>query len=72
MHVEIEQRALLLTLGRVLPAKADDLPDDLRVEAAGLRLSVYVADVVGDSLLLFVEPLNAFDEALQFLARYAA
>ena len=51
----------------VLLAQAHDRAQRLHVVAVALGLGVDVADVVGDRLLLFLEPLDALDEGLELI-----
>ena len=58
---------MLLPLLGVLLAQADHGAESLDVEAVALRLGIDVADVVGDGLLLLLEPLDTLDEGLQLV-----
>src|SRR4051794_13832162 len=64
LHIELEDRLLLLALGIILLAQGDDLADRLGVEAGALGFGVDFLDVAGDARLLFFEALDALDERL--------
>src|SRR6185437_6861750 len=65
--VGIEQRVLLVAVGRVHLPQRNDLPHGLDVVADALGLAVDVLDVAADGAALFLELLDALDEALQAL-----
>ena len=67
MQVEVEQRLLLLPLGDVLLAEPDDRAERLGVEAVALGLGVDFLDVVGERLLLLLEPLDALDDGSELV-----
>src|SRR3546814_9060029 len=48
-------------------AQANDLAHDLGVITLRLRFAVNVADIVADTLFLFLQPLDALDEKAQLL-----
>src|SRR3546814_8985796 len=63
IHVE-DRFHFLAVVDRHLP-QAHDLPHDLWVVTLRLGLVVNVADIVGDTLFLFLQPLAALDEKAQ-------
>lgn len=63
---------LLFHLGRLLLAKADDLADDLHIEAGGFRLGIDVLDVFAERLALFFKPLDALHDGAQAIGGDAA
>src|SRR5579871_467392 len=67
VQIGLQDSFLLLALVDVLLAQAHDGAQRLDVVAVDLGLAVDVADVVGDRLLLFFEPLDAFDEGLELV-----
>src|SRR5208282_3632027 len=70
--VDVEERLLLLALGAVQLAQADDLAQHPEIEAAALGLGVDVADIVRERLLLILQPLDPLDQRAQLLGRNAA
>jgi hypothetical protein len=62
MHVDLEQRLLLLAVGRALLAQPDDLAQHLDVEAERLGLGELVADVLGERLLVLLQALDLLDD----------
>jgi hypothetical protein len=64
-EIEVGQRLLLVALGLVLLAQADDLAEDLDVEAFALGLVEDALHVGGDRGLVLLQALDALDEALQ-------
>ena len=69
MHVDGEDRLLLLPVGGALLAQGDDLAQRLGVEPDRLGLQVLVADVAGERLLLLLQPLDLLDQLAQLLLR---
>src|SRR5690349_3124269 len=67
--VGVEQRVLLVAVGRVHLPERNDLPHGLDVVADALGLAVDVLDVASDGAALFLELLDPLDEALQALGR---
>src|SRR5579859_1634079 len=67
VQIGFQNRFLLLALVDVLLAQAHHGAQRLDVVAVDLGLAVDVADVVGDRLLLFFEPLDAFDEGFELV-----
>src|SRR5262245_61910957 len=70
--VDLEQGFLLLAVGGVHFAQADDLAHHLAVEASALGLGIDLADVRGEARLLLLQPLDALDERAQPIRRDAA
>ena len=64
-EIKVEDRLLLHPLVAVLFADRHDLAHDFHIEAVGLGLAVDVLDVVGQRLLLLLEPLDPLDEGAQ-------
>src|SRR6266540_5502135 len=71
MHISLEDRLLLLALVGVLLAQPHDRAQSLDVEAVRLGFGIDVADIVGDGLLLFLEPLDALHEGFEVILRKA-
>src|SRR5712691_8858888 len=69
MQIGLEDRLVLLALIGVLLAHPHDRAQRLDVETVRLGLGIDIANVVGDGLLLFFEPFDAFDEGLQVILR---
>src|SRR5208282_6049024 len=67
VQVGLENGLLLLALVDVLLAQPHHSAQRLDVETVALGLGKDVANVVGDRLLLFFEPLDAFDERLELI-----
>src|SRR5262245_24143020 len=67
MHVGRHDRLGFLSLIDVLLAQPHDLTQRLDVEARALGLGVDVADIFGNRLLLFFQPLDALDEGLELV-----
>jgi hypothetical protein len=63
--IDVEQGFLLLDLGRLLLADADELADHLHVETRTFCLGVDVLDVAAQRLTLLLQPLDALDQAAQ-------
>src|SRR5215471_2426955 len=70
--VDVEQRLLLLAVGRIHFSQPYDLPHDLGVEAAALGLGIDLADVGRQARPLLLEPLDTLEERAQPLARHSA
>src|SRR4029453_12494791 len=70
--VDLEQRLLLLAVGRIHFAQAHDLAHHLGVEAGALGFGIDLADVGGEPPLLLPQPLDALDERAQPIRRDAA
>jgi len=58
---------LLLALVGILFAQTHDGAQRLDVKSVALALCIDVADVVGDCLLLLLEPLDALDDGLELV-----
>ncbi len=71
VHVGFDDGLVLAALIDILLAQPHDDPQRLHVEAVALGLGVDVLDVVGDRLLLFLQPLHALDEGLELVLRKA-
>ena len=67
VQVGFQDRLLLLALVDVLLAQPHHGAQRLDVEAVAFGLGIDVADVVGDRLLFFFEPLDALDEGLELI-----
>ena len=67
VQIGVQDQLVLLPLLGVLLAQADHGAQRLDVEAVALRFGIDVADVVGDGLLLFLQPLDPLDEGLQLV-----
>src|SRR5262245_19701648 len=67
LHIGLQDGFLFLTLVRILLAVANDGSQCLDVETIALGLAVNILDVVRDRLLLFFEPLDAFDDRLELI-----
>src|SRR4051794_6990655 len=67
LHIRLENRLGLGALVRVLLAHAHDGAQRLDVVAVALGLGEDVADVVGDRLLFFLQPLDALDDGLELV-----
>src|SRR5690242_14489320 len=67
LHVGLENGLGLGALIGVLLAQANDLAQRLDVEPVALAFGIDVADVVGDGLLLFFQPLDTLDDGLQLI-----
>ena len=67
MQVGLQNGLLLLALVDVLLAQPHHDAQRLDVEAVALGLGIDVADVVGDRLLLFFEPLDPLDDGLELI-----
>src|SRR5688572_29459693 len=65
--VGVEQSLGLLADMALHLAEPDDGPHRLRVIAPRLGFGVDVLDVIGDRLLLFLEPFDPFDQQPQFV-----
>src|SRR3979409_2424684 len=63
VDVGLENRLVFHALVLVLLAQTHDRTQRLHVVAVALGLAVDVADVVGDRLFLFLEPLDALAAA---------
>src|SRR3546814_16016177 len=63
--IHVEDRFHLLAIMHRHFAQAHDLAHDLGVITLRLRFAVNVADIVADTLFLFVQPLAALDEQAQ-------
>src|SRR5262249_35043583 len=70
--VDLQEGFLLLAVGGGPSAQAGDLAHNPGVEAAALGLGIDLADVGGETRLLFLEPLDALDERTQAIRRDAA
>ena len=67
MHVEVEERFLLLAFGRILLPQPHHRADDLGIVAVRLGLRVDILDVVGDRLLFFLELLDPLDDGTELV-----
>jgi hypothetical protein len=67
MHIGFQNRLVLLALVDILLSQPHDRAQRLDVEAGALGFRIDVTDVVGERLLLFLEPLDAFDEGLELI-----
>src|SRR6266446_9050928 len=67
LHIGFENGLLLGALVGVLLAQTHDRAQRLDVEAVALGLGVDVADIVGDDLLLLLQPLDALDAGLELI-----
>jgi len=67
VHVCVQQRFSLGPRLRIHLAQADRLAHRSDVKAGRLRFAEYFLDVLGETLLLLLEPLDALDEADQLL-----
>src|ERR1700674_2396233 len=67
LHVGFENGLLLGALVGVLLAQTHDRAQRLDVEAVALGLGVDVANVVGDGLLLLLQPLDTLDDGLELI-----
>jgi hypothetical protein len=71
VHVGLDDRLLFAPLVGVLLAQPHDDTERLDVETVALGLGIDVADIVGDRLLLFFQPLHALDKGLELVLRKA-
>ena len=67
MHVEVEQRFLLGPLRLIHLPEPHDRAQRLGVEAVGLGLGVDFLDVIGERLLLFLQPFDALDDGAELI-----
>src|SRR5262249_27165315 len=67
VHVGLEHRLVFHPLVLVLLAQAHHGTHGLHVVAVALGLGIDVADIVGNRLLLLLEPLDALDESLELI-----
>jgi hypothetical protein len=67
LHIGLQDGLLFLALVGILLAQAPDGAQCLHVEAIALALGIDVADIVGDRLLLFFQPLDALDDRLELI-----
>jgi uncharacterized protein YcbK (DUF882 family) len=67
LQVGFENCLVLPALVGVLLAHADDGAQRLDLVAVALRFRIHIADVVGDRLLLFLQPLDPFDDGLELV-----
>src|SRR3954463_16547569 len=67
MQIGLNQRLLLLALVDVLLAHAHDRTQRLHVEPRPFGLSIDIADVVAERLLLLLQPLDPLDEGLELI-----
>src|SRR6266536_2545829 len=67
LHIGFQNRLGFGALVGILLAQAHDGAQRLDVETVALAFGVDVADVVGDGLLLFLQPLDALDDSLELV-----
>src|SRR5215469_9803422 len=67
LHVDVEERLLLLAVGGIHAAQAHDLAHDLGFVAGRLRFGIDFADIAGKRGALFFQPLDPLDEGFQSL-----
>ena len=67
VHVEIQQGVLFLQFGLVELTQADDLAQDLHLEAIALGLGIDIADVGGEARLFFFQALDARHDLAQLV-----
>src|SRR5260370_17388240 len=67
LHVGFQNGLLLSALVGVLLAQADDGAQRLDVKAVALGFGIDVADIVGNRLLFFFQPLDALDDGLELV-----
>src|ERR1700757_3435311 len=68
LHIGFQDALLLLALVGILLAQAHDGAQRLHIETVALALGVDVANVVGDGLFLFFQPLDALDDGLELIS----
>ena len=67
MHIGVQDRFVLFPFVYILLAQADHDTQRLDVKTVALGLRIYVANVLGDCLLLFLEAFDALDEGFKLL-----
>lgn len=72
MQIKVEKRGLFLSLGTILFPQSNDLTQRFGVETVGFRLGIDVADIVGESLPLLLQTLDALHQCSKLSARYSA
>src|SRR5690606_31663061 len=67
LHVDLQQALLLGQLGAIHLPQPDDLPQNLGIEAMRLGLGIDFLDVIGERLLLLLQPLDARDDLVELV-----